>query len=202
MARAKFKPSSLTLFISLFLLGCIILLLPQTVTSRLNLAFIDFFGFFLNVGSSAMHYQGDKSSSPYYVTRHEYDRLWVAYTNLQEQYFEKERQIQELGKVRLTEPDPSTGLVLAKVVNRRPNEFIVNRGSADGIKTGQYVLGDNAIIGYIEQVSSDISSVRLITSSACKLAIKISAPEIGKYLNWTMQTKTEQRYQISAENMK
>lgn len=167
-------------------MGFILLLTPQSVTSRLNFAFIDIFRFFLNIGSSAVYYQNPESSSPYYVPRHEYDRLWVAFSNLQAQLFEQKKQIEQLGRVRMTEPDPATGLVLAKIVNRRKHEFIINRGSADGIKTGQYVLGDNAVIGCIEQASADISSVRLITSSACKLHVKISAPEINAYFNGTM----------------
>ncbi|PKL47440.1 MAG: hypothetical protein CVV39_05735 [Planctomycetes bacterium HGW-Planctomycetes-1] len=187
MARTRFKPSKLTLFIGLFLFGCVLLLLPQTLTSKLNFAFIDIFGFFLNMGSSAAYYHQPPSTSPDFVSRHEYNRLWVAYTNQQAELQEYKRQIEELGKVRLTEPDPLAGLVLAKVVNRKDNQFIINRGSNDGLKNGQYVLGDNAVIGVIEQASADISSVRLITSSTCKIPIRISAPQIGTYFNGTMQ---------------
>jgi rod shape-determining protein MreC len=187
MARAKFKPSKLTLFIGLVLTGLILLLIPQNVTSKLNFAFINIFGFFLNIGSSAAYYQTPENNSPFFVSRHEHDKLWVAYTNLQAEVFEQKKQIEELGKVRMTEPDPATGLVLAKVVNCRKNEFIINRGSTDGLKKGQYVLGDNAVIGCIEQVSADISSVKLITSSACRLHVRISAPDVNSYFNGTMQ---------------
>ncbi|MHB0945730.1 MAG: rod shape-determining protein MreC [Sedimentisphaerales bacterium] len=188
MARMRFKPSKLTLFISLTLLGFIFLLTPQNVTSRLNFAFISIFRFFLNVGSSAVYYQQTENSkaSPYFVPRHEYDKLWVAFTNLQSQIGEQQKQIEELGKVRMTEPDPATGLVLAKVVNRRKQEFIINKGTDDGLVNGQYVLGDNAVIGIITQASADISSVRLITSSSCKLAVKISAPDADVYFNGTI----------------
>ncbi len=187
MARAKFKPSKLTLFIGLLLTGIIVLLIPQNVTARLNFAFIDIFSFFLNIGSSAAYRQEPANSSPFFVSRHEHNKLWVAYSNLQAQILEQKRQIDELGRVRMTEPDPATGLVLAGIVNRRKNEFIINRGSADNLKKGQYVLGDNAVIGCIEQVSTDVSSVKLITSSACKLHIKISAPDVNSYFNGTMQ---------------
>jgi len=187
MARVRFKPSKLTLFIGLFLFGCVLLLLPQNVTSKLNFAFIDIFGFFLNMGSSAAYDHQPPGTSPDFVSRHEYNRLQTAYNNLLIELDEKERQINQLSKVRLTEPDPSTGLVLAKIVNRKDNQFIINRGSTDGLKKGQYVLGDNAVIGLVEQVSADISSVRLITSSTCRIPIKISAPQINTYFNGTMQ---------------
>ncbi|HBG27253.1 MAG: hypothetical protein A2Y10_12560 [Planctomycetes bacterium GWF2_41_51] len=207
MARTKFKPSKLTLFIGLFLTGCIFLLLPQNVTSKVNFAFIDIFDYFLNMGSSA---QKPRQNSPgSYVSRQEYLRLYTAYTNLEAQLAEQKKQFEKLSKIRLTEPDPSTGLIIAKVVNRKEHQFIINRGSADGLQTGQYVLGDNAVIGLIEQVSDDISSVRLISSSACKLPIKISSPEINSYFNGTIQGDDKsgarilnipQKYKIKAGN--
>jgi cell shape-determining protein MreC len=187
MARVKFKPSKLTLFVSLFLFGFILFLLPQNITSKLNFTFIDIFGYFLNMGSSASYYHAPQSSPADYVSRHDYNRLQTAYANLQEELSEQKRQLEKLSKVRLTEPDTSTGLVLAKVVNRKENEFVINHGSADGLKAGQYVLGDNAVIGLVEQVSPDISIVRLITSSSCKIPIKISAPDVNTYFNGTMQ---------------
>ncbi|MBN1786818.1 MAG: rod shape-determining protein MreC [Sedimentisphaerales bacterium] len=187
MAQAKFKPSKLTLFISLLLTGFIFLLIPQNITSKINFAFIDIFGFFLNIGTSAAYYQAPENHSPFFVPRHEHNRLQVAYRNLQAQYLEQKQQIEELGRVRMSEPDPTTGLMLAKIVNRRKNEFIINRGSNDGLRKGQYVLGDNAVIGCIEQVSADISSVKLISSPACRLHVKISAPDVQTYFNGTMQ---------------
>ncbi|OHB56906.1 MAG: hypothetical protein A2173_00480 [Planctomycetes bacterium RBG_13_44_8b] len=163
------------------------MLIPQSITGRVNFAFIDIFGFFLNIGTSAAYYQTPESGSPFFVPRHEHNKLRVAYQNLQAEFFEQKKQIEELGKVRMTEPDPAAGLVLAKIINRRKNEFIINRGSADGLKKGQYVLGDNAVIGFIEQVSADISSVRLISSSLCKLHVRISAPDVNAYFNGTIQ---------------
>jgi cell shape-determining protein MreC len=187
MARVKFKPSKLTLFVGLVLTGFILLLIPQSITSKLNFAFIDIFGFFLNVGSSAAYQQNPQNNLPFSVSRHEYNKLRAAYENLQAEIFEQKRQIEQLSRVRMTEPDPAAGLVLAKIVNRRKNEFIINRGSADGLVKGQYVLGDNAVIGCVEQVSMDISSVKLINSSACKLHVKISAPDANSYFNGTIQ---------------
>jgi len=188
MARAKFKPSKLTLFAGLLLTGFILLLIPQNVTARLNFAFIDIFRFFLNIGSSTtISHRNSQKDSADFVTRHEYNKLQVAYENLQAELGEQKKQIDQLGRVRMTELDPAAGLVLANIVNRRKNEFIINRGSADNLKKGQYILGDNAIIGCIEQVSTDISSVKLITSSACKLHIRISAPDVNSYFNGTMQ---------------
>jgi len=137
------------------------------------------------MGSTAQHPRPNAPGS--YVSKQEYQRLQTAYANLDQQHTELKTQFEKLSKVRLTEPDPSTGLVIAKIVNRKEHQFIINRGSKDGLQTGQYVLGDNALIGLVEQVSDDISSVQLITSSTCKLPIKISSPEINSSFNGIMQ---------------
>ncbi len=184
MSRKQFKPSKLTLFIGLSLAGCIFLLLPQAVTSKLNFAFISTFDYFLNMGSSARQ---PRQNTGGYVSREEYLRLQVAYANLQSQYNEQKKELEKLSKIRLTEPDPSAGLVIAKVVSRKENQFIINRGTKDGLAVGQYVLGDNAVIGLIDQVSDDISSVALVTSTACRLPVKIAVPEADAFFNGTMQ---------------
>ncbi|MCE5340837.1 MAG: rod shape-determining protein MreC [Planctomycetaceae bacterium] len=185
MARTKFKPSKLTLFIGLFLTGIILLLLPQSITSKVNFTFIDIFDYFLNMGSAAQKQRINAPES--YVSKQEYQRLQTAFANLDQQHTELKQQFEKLSKVRLTEPDPSSGLVIAKIVNRKEHQLIINRGSKDGLAAGQYVLGDNAVIGLIEQVADDISSVQLITSASCKMPIKISSPEINSYFNGTMQ---------------
>ena len=177
-------------------MGFILLLIPQDITSKLNFAFIDIFGFFLNIGSSAAYQQNPQTDPLFSVSRQEYNKLQAAYENLQEKVSEQEKQIEQLSRVRMTEPDPAAGLVLAKIVNRRQNEFIINRGSADGLVKGQYVLGDNAVIGCIEQASADISSVKLITSSVCKLHVKISAPDVNSYFNGTIQGDDKNRAKI------
>ncbi|HAL44591.1 MAG TPA: hypothetical protein DCP47_01500 [Phycisphaerales bacterium] len=185
MAHRKFKPSKLTLFIGLFLLGIIFLLLPQDVTSKVNFTFIDIFDYFLNMGTANQQQQNKTPGT--FVSSQEYQRLQTAYANLDEQYSDLKSQFEKLSKLRLTETDPTTGLVIAKIVNRKEHQLIINRGSKDGLAAGQYVLGDNAVIGLIEQVSDDISSVQLITSTSCKMPIKISAPEINAYFNGTIQ---------------
>jgi rod shape-determining protein MreC len=195
MARTKFKPSKLTLFIGLFLTGIILLLLPQNVTSKVNFAFIDIFDYFLNMGSAAQKPRVNSADS--YVSKQAYLQLQAAYSNLEAQHAELKNQFEKLSKVRLTEPNPSSGLVIAKIVNRKEHQLIINRGSKDGLAAGQYVLGDNAVIGLVEQVSDDISSVQLITSAACKMPIKISSPEINSYLNGAMQGDGKNAAKIS-----
>lgn len=207
MARTKFKPSKLTLFIGLFLTGVILLLLPQNITSKVNFAFIDIFDYFLNMGAAAQKPPANSADS--YVSKQAYLQLQAAYANLEAQYNELKNQFEKLSKIRLTEPNPASGLVIAKIVNRKEHQLIINRGSKDGIVAGQYVLGDNAVIGLVEQAAEDIASVQLLTSTACKIPIKISSPEINSYINGTMQgdgktaakiTNIPQKYKIKPGN--
>lgn len=186
MAAKKFKPSKLTLFFGLCLFGIILLLLPGRITNRINFTFIDIFDFFLNIGSSASRYPGVEIDPRYYVSRHEHDKLWVAYSNLQAELTEERRRVEKLGQLRLTEPNPNTSLILGQIVNRRNGELIINRGSEHKLLPGQYVLGDNAIIGIVSEVSPTISSIKLITSPQCRLRVKISAPESNSYFGGTM----------------
>ena len=186
MAAKKFKLTKLTLFSGLFLFGVILILLPCRITNRINFTFIDIFDFFLNIGSSASRYPGAEIDSRYYISRHEHDKLWVAYSNLQAQLTEERKRVEKLGQLRLTEPNPNTSLILGQIVNRRNGELIINRGSEHKLSSGQYVLGDNAIIGIVNETSPTISSVKLITSAKCRLRVKISVPESNSYIGGTM----------------
>ncbi len=163
------------------------MLAPNSYTSRVNFAFIDVFDFFLNIGSSALRYPEADSNSPYYVNRHEYNKLWVAYSNLQAELFEERKKVTKLQHIRMTEPSPNTSLVLAEVLSRRNGSIVINRGSQNGIKPGQYVLGDNAIIGAVAEVTATIASVETITSSNCRMHIKISDTESDVYYNGTIE---------------
>jgi len=123
MARTKFKPSKLTLFIGLFLTGIILLLLPQSITSKVNFTFIDIFDYFLNMGSASQKQRINAPES--YVSKQEYQRLQTAFANLDQQHTELKQQFEKLSKVRLTEPDPSSGLVIAKIVNRKEHKKLI-----------------------------------------------------------------------------
>ncbi len=163
------------------------MLIPTSYTSKVNFTFIDLFDFFLNIGSSAVRYPQADSNSPYYVSRGEYNKLWVAYSNLQAELFEERKKIVKLQRIRLSEPSPNTSLILAEVLSRRNGNLVINRGSEYGIRPGQYVLGDNAVIGVIGDVSPTVSSVEVITSGSCKIHIKICDTESDVYYNGTIE---------------
>ena len=187
MARKQVRVSKLTLFVCLCLSGVILLLLPQRITNKLNFTFIEVFNFFLNVGIEPDRYAASGPVGGDFVSRHTYNQLWVAYSNLQAELFEQRKRAEKLSQMRIIEPNPSTGFVLAEVINSRNTELIINRGRDNGIRKGQYVLGDNSVIGIISDVSDTVAVVKLITDAACRLYVRIAAAEVDSYINATMQ---------------
>jgi len=62
------------------------------------------------------------------------------------------------------------------------SELIVNRGENDGLSQGQFVLGDNSIIGAISDVSSRTARVKLFTDPASKIAVRIGKLNIDRLM--------------------
>lgn len=62
----------------------------------------------------------------------------------------------------------NTALLPAKIIGRDPDAFldhiIVDKGSDDGVKSGQAVVSGDVLVGQIRDVSSNHSEVTLITS--------------------------------------
>lgn len=190
MARKQIKVSKTTLLTCLVLIGFILLLLPQGTTNKLNFAFIRIFSFCLNIGAPLPNYSpGGFSSHSQLVDRQTHNKLWIAYANLQEDFFQEHNQLEKLAGLRIALPSPGTRLVPGRVVDRRPQEIIINRGSADELEKGQYVLGYNSVIGTVAEVSSNMASVKLITSPGCSILARIALDEDNIYINSIMTGK-------------
>lgn len=187
MARKQIKVSKTALLTCLVLIGFILLLLPQSTTNKLNFAFVRIFGFCLNIGSNPSGYQAmDYRDGSQFVDRRTHNKLWIAYVNLQEDFSKEHTQLEKLAGLRIDLPSPGTNLVPGQVTGRRKDEIIINRGSSDGLAKGQYVLGYNSIIGTVAEISSDLSSVKLITNTASEIPVRIAMDEDGIYINSTM----------------
>lgn len=75
------------------------------------------------------------------------------------------------------------GLVSATVTGRSPTLWYatinINRGSSDGIRSGQPVIGDGGLIGTVGEVFSGSASVTLITDHSSAVEAKVN--ETGDY---------------------
>ena len=200
MARKQTKVSKATLLTCLVLIGFILLLLPQSTTNKLNFAFIRLFGFCLNIGANPSSYPAvDAHLGSQFVDRQTHNKLWIAYVNLQEDFFQEHKQLEKLAGLRIALPGPGTNLVPGQVTGRRGHEIIINRGSSDGLAKGQYVLGYNSIIGTVAEVSPDLSRVRLITSPASKIPVRIALDEDDIYIHPFMTGKGANQAKIEVK---
>ncbi|RKY11747.1 MAG: hypothetical protein DRP65_03385 [Planctomycetota bacterium] len=185
MARKRGKMSRATLFTWLLTAGLVLLLLPQSVTKGVNFLFARLFNPVLSVGRST----GPpifKPASADFVTRAEYNRLQAAYDNLRAALITEHQRYEKLAGIRSSLPKPGPKLVLADVMNvsmgglRR--ELIINKGTTDGLKPGQYVLGGNGIVGTVSETAQATARVRLITDAGSKIKVAIWQADKKKYI--------------------
>ncbi|MFA5555104.1 MAG: rod shape-determining protein MreC [Phycisphaerae bacterium] len=177
MARKQHRISNRMLLVWFTLAGFIFLLAPGGFTSRFQGAFAQLFRLPLRMGRT-MSLSAQIVDSPH----HELNRTQAQYenhiTNLNAQIEEKTKQLQIVSGLRqrkyglegaaLLQSD-----VISVSIEGPRNELIINRGKNDGLQQGQFVLGDNSVIGVISDVWSRTAKVQLITDINTKLTVTI-----------------------------
>ena len=171
MAQNQLNISRTKLFITLLLAGIVLLLLPQRHTQKLNFMFQRIFGKFLSARPA------DPVNFPYkpvegeLIPRREYNKLLSEYNNTHMKMLALLEDYETLSDIKRSLPKVGPGLVMAKVnyssITAIGRELRVSPTAAnkDIIKEGQYVIGDNSIIGTISSVSSNTAIVRLISDT-------------------------------------
>ncbi len=180
MARKQNRVTGRMLFTWFMLAGFIFLFAPQNLTNKFQLAFTHIFRWPLNIGRSISlfaHTQQPITDTDV-VSRREYNKLQNHLANLTEQLYQEHQKVENLSGLRDRLPLKGAKLVHADVIRAFTDglrsEFIINRGENDGLAQGQFVLGDNSIIGTISYVSSRTAQVKLVTDSTSKIAVKIA----------------------------
>lgn len=187
MARNKIKFTSGVVFIALLIGANILLLLPQKQTSKINYFFVKITSPLLNI------FPRSNPSKDDMVLKSEYDELLAAYHNLQadlEVIMEKNR---KLSGIRQKLPKPGPSIAMANVckvtIEGQRNELVINKGSGDGLKKGQYVLSAETdpktglagtVIGTISELSKSMARVQLVTDA--NQSIKVELWRDGKSL--------------------
>ncbi|MCF7956662.1 MAG: hypothetical protein K9M75_12735 [Phycisphaerae bacterium] len=172
MARNKIKFTSGVAFIALLIGANILLLLPQEQTAKINFFFVKITSPLLNLIPRSNPSKDDT------VSKAKYDKLIAEHTFLQSRLREITEDNLNLAHIRQNPPMPGPAIVIArisKVIEEgQRNEIIINKGSADGLKKGQYVLSaghdrkDNSstsVIGTISELSNTMSKVQLVTDA-------------------------------------
>jgi len=79
------------------------------------------------------------------------------------------------------EPYSDSKLLTAQLINREPltwfQRFQINRGSSDGVETGQAVLNNGYLIGHIFKVFSNYAIVSTIADPISKISCRIKGTE-------------------------
>jgi len=174
MARKQIRVSRRMLFTWLMLAGFIFLFAPQNLTNKFQLAFAHIFGWPLSIGRNISLSARAQQSLTDLVSRREYNKLLNHLTNVIEQRDQAYQEIQKLSGFRRKRPLESAKFVLADVVKGSTTELTINCGENDGLAKGQFVLGDNSIIGTISDVWSRTAQIKLITHSTSQIAVKIA----------------------------
>lgn len=175
------------LFTWFMLIGFILLFAPQNMTNDLQFAFARIFRWPLTIGKNISLYARTRQVPPELRGKTQYEN-YIA--NLQEQLRAKHEDVVELAglrEIRLSALDKA-GLVVAAVMGASINvtkaELTINRGTDDGIAKGQFVLGDNSIIGTISDVSlrTRTARLKLFTDPASRVAVRIGQLNIDRLM--------------------
>ncbi len=188
--RNKMRLESLSrrMLLTWFILaGLIFFFAPQTLTNKFQLAFAHIFRWPLSIGRNFSLAARTQQPLTDVISRREYNKLQNHLTNIIAQRNGAYKKIEELSGLRERPVLEGAKIAVADVITASiggsHSELIINRGENEGLDKGQFVLGDNSIIGIISDVSSRTARVKLITDPTSKIAVKIAKSNTG----WIMQ---------------
>jgi len=197
MVKRQVKISKTMLFIWLMLASLILLITPRKVTNQLHLGFVGLFRPILGFGRSISLSRAVITRSPSETAGNkEYNNLYEKFRqlqnhceNLEAELDQERRKVGKLSGLRSRNVWERARLVLADIITAQNDklgrELVINRGKSDGLAVGQFVLGENSIIGLISDVSASLAIVKLVTDPMCKLGVQIA--NSGDYIAGVMQ---------------
>lgn len=168
--------------------GFIFLFAPQRWTDQLQFAFDRIFSWPLSMGRNISLTARMPPLSDV-VSRREYNQLQNHLANVIKQRDRAYEEIEKLSDLSDRFPLGSAKLVLAGIIrasiDKSYNEFSIDRGANQGLAKGQFVLGDNSIIGTISDVSAHRAKVELITSTSSNVPVTIAQSNVPGLLEGT-----------------
>jgi len=185
MARKQTKVSRRMLFTWFMLTGFIFLFAPQSFTSKFQLAFVHVFRWPLSIGGNLALTARTQQPLISTVGRSEIqNRNYIAtLKETLDQEREKFKKLYGLYNTYVWEgADFALADVITATVEGTRNELTIACRKTNGLAKGQFVLGDNSIIGTISDVSSRTASVKLFTDPTSRIAVKISELDIKKWM--------------------
>ena len=180
MARKRIKVSRKMLLTWFILAGLIVLLAPQELTCKFQASFAHIFRWPLTLGRSISLSAASRKNLTNTPEIRQYNNLIA---NLTEQLALERHKVNILSQLRQRSSLQGVRYVIADILSSssgNKNELLINRGQKDGLEIGQFILGQNSIIGTIVYVDARTAIVRLITHPQSK--IRVTVKNIPKML--------------------
>ncbi|MHC4558118.1 MAG: rod shape-determining protein MreC [Planctomycetota bacterium] len=174
------------LFIWFMLAGLILLFAPQEFTSKFQLAFVRIFRWPLSVGGNFS--LTARTQQPLNNVSNRSQTQYLNYiASLEETLSQQRKEFEKLYGLYNEYIWEGVGFVLADVITANidglRNELTIDCRENIGLIKGQFVLGDNSIIGTISDVSSRTAHVKLFTDPTSSIAVKIGKLDINRIMH-------------------
>ncbi|MBN1127058.1 MAG: hypothetical protein JXA82_18800 [Sedimentisphaerales bacterium] len=188
MATNQRNISRGTLFVVLLLGGFFLLMLPQRYTLFLTEGFHRILGPVLSVGRpteiSKIHMVQPGQDA---VSQDTYNKLYTIYRNTYAQLLEIQQQLSTLQRIRAGLPTPGPPLILARVSNAILTAeecalLVIPVSGTEELEQGQYVIGDDSVIGTISAVYKTSARVRLVTDAKHRMLVAIGRTGRSGYI--------------------
>lgn len=160
-------------------IGVVLLLLPRSVTQKMNFLFAETFQPLIHIGRQ---FQLKNAAMPgqdeLYVSREQHNKLWKDYKNLHAQLLVLQANYETLARIRSGLPNFYSGLRLAEVTGQGSGlnqELLINKGAGDGVQPGNYVMSaeQNSLVGIVRETSDQMARVRLLTDANQSIEVRI-----------------------------
>ena len=182
MAIKQSNISEQTLFTSLILAGFVMFFVSQNLTNKLQLAFVRVFNKPLAICRNLTLAASNQQSLANAVDQSKYISLRNLLANNNQWLRQEHQNIEKLSGLRNRSVWKGANFVLADVITSfadiSRSELIINRGKNDGLVNGQFVLGDESIVGTICEIDSNTARIRLLTDPASRITVKIGELDI------------------------
>ncbi len=167
------------------LVGVLGLLMPDSMSGKFHDVFVYSFGPLLKIGTDAHISALPEQFAPsrtvdfkkYQQLANEKDDIEQKLKTLQRKFLQLHSEYELATGTRGRLPDVGPGHIWAEVITfgSQNSTLDINRGARDGLKTGQYVIGQDCLVGTISRVNNYSARVELLTSSSHELIAEVEA---------------------------
>jgi len=183
MAKKQIKLVERMLPAWLMLAGLFFLFAPQSLTGKLQFAFVRIFHRPLSICRSFALFTLRPQSSESDVSRSEYIRLRNHLINNLQLLRQERQKVEKLSGLRDRFAWEGVNFVLADIItffrDGSRSEFIINRGKDDGLARDQFVLGRHSIVGTISDLGSRIARVRSVMDPKSRIAVRVAELDVA-----------------------